>query len=252
MLLAWLDEDARSAVIDAAYREQAVYLPGGATFERGLFSWERALLAREEIPRAGRVLLAAAGGGRELKALLDRGYTVSAFEPNPVLRAGATQVADEAGAARATVLDGVYADLDEACVGRGPLAALRDRAPYDLVVLGWGSITHVLRAQERLRLLSAVRALAPNAPVIASFFLRPDVGYGGRTESLRRSLRTVFSALGAPNRENAEGLAYESGGGFVYAFSESEVHALAHDAGYEVRSLESHPFPHVLLMPFAQ
>ncbi len=41
----------------------------------------------------------------------------------------------------------------------------------------------------------------------------------------------------------------ESGGGFVYAFSESEVQALAHEAGYSVPVLESHPFPHALLLP---
>ena len=85
--------------------------------------------------------------------------------------------------------------------------------------------------------------------MICSFFLRPDVGYGGRTEQLRRALRRTFSALGAPNRDVSPGLAYESGGGFVYAFSESEVQALAHEAGYSVPVLESHPFPHALLLP---
>jgi hypothetical protein len=249
LLLSWLDARQRSAVIDRAYRDQRVYLPGGATFERGLFSWERALLARPEVPRAGRVLLGAAGGGRELKALIERGFEPVAFEPNPVLREGAEQVAREHPAAGAIVLDGVYADLEPAVVAAGPLAALAARAPYDLVVLGWGSITHVLTHDEQRSLLVAARALAPRAPLITSFFLRPDVGYGGRTEQLRTTLRSVFSALGAPNQHIEPGLAYEAGGGFVYAFSESEVQAIAHEAGYAVVLLESSPFPHALLVP---
>lgn len=249
LLLAWLDPAQRSAVIEQAYRKQTVYLPGGATFERGLFTWERALLARPEIPAKGRVLLAAAGGGRELKALIERGYEVTAFEPNPVLREGASAVA--AQRPDALVLDGVFADLSEAVHGRGPLGQLASRAPFDLVVLGWGSITHVLSQPERAQLLSSVRRLAPSAPVITSFFLRPDVGYGGRTEKMRTALRSLFSRMGAPNASLEPGLAYESGGGFVYAYSESEVQVLAHAAGYSVALLESSPFPHALLVPHA-
>jgi SAM-dependent methyltransferase len=246
LLIAWLDPAQRESVIERAYREQRVYLPGGTTFERGLFQWERTLLERPEVPRAGRVLLAAAGGGRELKALAQRGYDVTAFEPNPVLREGAQQVAAQCGG---LVLDGAYADLSLALHGRGPLRVLRARAPYDLVVLGWGSITHVLEEDDRLALLESVRALAPSAPVITSFFLRPESGHGGRTERLRRALRATFTKLGAPNGAAPEGLAYEAGGGFVYAFTESEVQALAHRAGYAVAVLESSPFPHALLIP---
>jgi SAM-dependent methyltransferase len=248
LLFAWLDPKERDAVTQHAYRAQRAYLPGGTTFERGLFDWERALLERAEVPREGRVLLAAAGGGRELAALLARGYDVTAFEPNPVLREGAAQVA--AGApGRARVLDGVYADMVAALDGRGPLAELRARSPFDLVVLGWGSITHVLDEDARDALLRAARSLAPDAPVITSFFLRPEGAPGGRTERARAAIRAVFSAVGAPNATIPPGLAYESGGGFVHAFTESEVQAMAHRAGYAVAALDASPFPHALLVP---
>jgi hypothetical protein len=252
LLLSWVDPAQRRAIIDNAYRAQSSYLPGGSTFERGLFSWERALLARPEVPTSGNVLLAAAGGGRELKALIERGFEVTAFEPNPVLREGALQVARAFPHSRSIVLDGAFADLGDAVRGCGPLAPLSQRAPFDLVVLGWGSITHVLSRQEQLDVFSSVRKLAPNAPVIASFFLRSETGYGGRTERLRKALRALFARLGAPNPEPEPGLAYEAGGGFVYAYSESEVHIIAHAAGYAVRLLEASPFPHALLVPHAQ
>jgi hypothetical protein len=81
----------------------------------------------------------------------------------------------------------VCGSLPRARRSRAAPSAARARAPYDLVVLGWGSITHVLEEDDRLALLESVRALAPSAPVITSFFLRPEPGHGGRTERLRRA-----------------------------------------------------------------
>lgn len=249
LLFAYLPPSERAAVIQRAYEAQDAYLPGGATFERGLFSWEKTLLDRDEVPKSGRVLLAAAGGGRELEALGERGYDVCAFEPNPVLRRGAEEVASRFGA---RVYDGLFSDLSDAVKGDGPLAALRARSPYALVVLGWGSITHVLEDEERIALLKSVRALAPNAPVVTSFFLRPERKTDGpvaKTDKLRSALRGAFSVMGARNHAIPEGLAYEAGGGFVYAFTESEVQSMAHRAGYAVRYFCEAPFPHALFVP---
>jgi|LNFM01.1.fsa_nt_gb hypothetical protein len=249
LLFAYVDPSDRASVIQRAYEAQEAYLPGGATFERGLFSWEQSLLDRPEVPRSGRVLLAAAGGGREVKGLCERGYDVRAFEPNPVLRRGAEQVATSLGA---RVYNGVFADLSQAVRGEGPLAALREEGPYALVVLGWGSITHVLEDRERVELLESVRALAPTAPVITSFFLRPErsaTAPKAKTERLRALLRGAFAKAGAHNRSIPEGLAYEAGGGFVYAFTESEVQSMAHRAGYAVQQFAEAPFPHALLVP---
>src|SRR5450432_8359 len=93
LLFAWLKPELRSKLTVLAYDDMSSYLPGGTTFEEGLFGWERSLFAEACIPKTGRVLLAAAGGGRELKALLEAGYSVTAFEPNPRLFEGAQQVA---------------------------------------------------------------------------------------------------------------------------------------------------------------
>ncbi|MBL8678861.1 MAG: hypothetical protein JNK05_06830 [Myxococcales bacterium] len=251
LLFAYLPSSERAAVIQHAYEAQDAYLPGGATFERGLFSWEKSLLAREEVPKSGRVLLAAAGGGRELEALGERGYEVCAFEPNPVLRRGAEEVASRFGA---RVYDGLFSDLSTAVRDEGPLASLRAQSPYALVVLGWGSITHVLEDEERIALLESVRALAPTAPVIVSFFLRPERNEGApiaKTERLRKALRGAFARMGGRNHGVPEGLAYEAGGGFVYAFTESEVQSMAHRAGYAVRYFCEAPFPHALFVPHA-
>ncbi len=242
LLRAYVDEDLRGDVTARAYARQSGYLPGGERFEEGLFAWEARALSGPRFPASGRVLLAAAGGGRELRALLDRGHTVTAFEPSAFLRVGAEAVAR---GREARVLEGAYCDLPAAVDGRGPLASLRDER-FDAVVLGWGSLTHLTRPAEHRETLEAVRALAPRAPLLLSFFLRKD-RERGRSVAARRALRRVLGVLGG--RAAPDGVGYEQGGGFVYWFTALEVHELAMAAGYRVETLELASFPHAILVP---
>ncbi|MCC6644340.1 MAG: hypothetical protein IT374_02065 [Polyangiaceae bacterium] len=242
VLRAFVDEALRDRVTARAYARQAVYLPGGARFEEGLFAWEERALSAPPFPREGRVLLAAAGGGRELRALLDRGLSVTAFEPSDYLRRGAEEVARGRDA---RVLAGAYADLPAAARGAGPLATLRDER-FDAVVLGWGSITHLTRREEHMETLTALSLLAPGAPVLLSFFLRKDEARG-RSVALRRAVRRCLTAIGG--RRVPEGVGYEQGGGFVYWFTALELHELAMSTGYRVEALDVSSFPHATLVP---
>ena len=147
LLFALLEPELRADATVAAYSDMRTYLPGGTTFENGLFGWEESLLEQPSLPRAGRVLLAAAGGGRELKALLARGFGVTAFEPNPVLFEGASSVA--AAAKDARVLRATYADLVAAATHEGPLASLAQES-FDFVLFGWGSFTHLTERDAQL------------------------------------------------------------------------------------------------------
>lgn len=243
---AWLRPELRAAVTEQAYAKQTSYLPGGATYEQGLFDWEDKALSAPPFPEQGRILLGAAGGGRELRVLCERGFEVVAFEPNAILRAGAEAVACDCPTAR--VWAGTYGDFVAAAEGgAGPLAPVVAAGPFDAVVLGWGSFTHVLSRAEQVALLRAARRAAPSGPVLVSFFLRPSAPPNGRSEKLRGGLRALFSALGG--RTPAEGLSYEMSGGFVYYFTEDEIHELAFESGYEVKSLRASPFPHAVLVP---
>lgn len=239
---AFVPETTRDDVTARAYSRQAAYLPGGARFEEGLFPWEERALSAPPFPQRGRVLLTAAGGGRELRALLDRGLSVTAFEPSAYLRQGACAVAEGRDA---RVLDGAYADLDAAAEGHGPLASLRNES-FDAVILGWGSLTHVTKHEDHVAVLRAIRTLAPKAPLLFSFFLRKDDARG-KSVQLRRGLRRVFSAVGGASPP--EGVGYELGGGFVYWFTALEVHELAMKTGYAVDTLDITSFPHAVLVP---
>jgi hypothetical protein len=247
LFFGFLDPSAWPEVTDRAYADLATYLPGGSRFEAGLFEWEDRALSAPPFPRSGRVLLGAAGGGREMRALLERGYEVVAFEPNERLFAGASEVArDHRGGEihRAT-----YADLVRAVEqGDGPLASVVAGPPFDAVLLGWGSITHLCDPREQVRLFAALARLCPKAPVLTSFYTRPDSRPPGRADRARAVVRGALRLAGSRARHGDE-LTYATAGGFAYCFSAAEINALAATTGYEVTSFAAEPFGHAVLVP---
>jgi hypothetical protein len=247
LLFAYLPAAARAAFTVESYEPERNYLPGGVVFETGLFDWEKALLDGPLLPRSGRVLLGAAGGGRELLGLAERGYTISAFEPAATLLEGARQVARDFPGSQ--VLRGTYADLCQLAKGRGgPLAALnRD---VELVWLGWGSISHLTAPDEPLELLRALRTLLPGRPVVLSYLPRGTEASKGRgARKLREALRRTFGRLGGA--DVPEGLECYTLGGFCYTYTEAEFLELAKNAGYRPLVHRFEPFPHAVLAPEA-
>jgi SAM-dependent methyltransferase len=242
LLLAFLHEQHYEEFTLRTYSQLRAYLPGGVIFEGGLTSWESALLEHPAVPRSGRVLLAGAGGGRELLALGNRGYEVFAFEPSEELRQGAVEVASRFRGS--CCVGGKYADLMRAPEGVGPLACATP--PFDLVCFGWGSFTHLLNRAEQLAALRAARTLAPTAPLVLSFWVHwPQTG--SRTERARARVRALLSRLSG--RALTGNLDFDSRAGFGYCFAREEFEKLAADAGYSVEVYEDTGFPHALLLP---
>jgi hypothetical protein len=246
-LLAWIRPEDRAALTSVVYADQEVYLPSGIRFQSGLFAWERRAFDSPLFPRSGRVLLGAAGGGRELNALLERGFSVVAFDPcAPFADAAKTLALD----VHSTVVQASYADLVNAIEGRGgPLEVIRGGSPFDAIVLGWGSFSHVMPSSDRLALLRALHTLSDTAPVLMSFALEPEPGSvppgKGR---VRTALQRLFSALGAPG-VSEQGDHFLSNGGFFSFLSQDELMKLAFSAGYEVALFQELPYAHALLVP---
>jgi hypothetical protein len=247
LMLAWVPPSLYQDLMQQGYARAGHYLPGGSTHENGLFPWERAVITSSSFPHEGRLLLGAVGGGRELPGLLDLGFHVTAFEPNDVLVAGAQHLASTLHGAQ--VHQGSYADLIRAIHdGDGPLAEALSGPPFDGIILGWGSLTHVIDEQERRELLTALRILAPTAPVLISFFLRSDKPNQGNSERLRHWLRPWLDRAGAPYRPEP-GVLVDPRFGFVYAFTEKEIYDLAFSCGYRVELLKPCDFSHALFVP---
>lgn len=244
LLLAWIHPADRAALTAELYARQSTYLPGGHRFQSGLFSWERRALESPRFPRHGRVLVGACGAGREVVALLERGFDVVAFDPCAAFVGAARRVAP-----RASILHASYDDLVAAASGReSPLSAAIAH-PIDAVVLGWGSLSHVTPSADRVALLRAVRAVAPAAPVLASFALAPDSSADpGSKGRVRDALRRVFSVMGAPGVSESGDHFYPDAG-FFALLTPAELTKIARDAGYDVALFEEAPYPHAILAP---
>jgi SAM-dependent methyltransferase len=168
LLFAALSPRRRQAVTTAIYERQRQYMPGGATFEGGLFDWERRALTTPPFPSAGTILIGGCGGGREVRALRERRYEVVGFDPSGGLVGAARRALDGDGGA---LHRGSYDDFVRAVEGE-PNAlrdALRGRH-FDGVILGWTSFSYLPDDETRRRLLRATRAIAPDAPVLVSFY----------------------------------------------------------------------------------
>jgi len=246
-LLAWIPPERRGAVTAAMYSDLPTYLPGGRRFDTGLFSWEKRVLAMPAFPRSGRMLLGAAGAGRELVELIERGFDVVAFDPcEPFVDAMRRLV--PAGSS-AQVACASYEDLIDAAMGRGgPLAPMLAGRPFDAVILGWGSLSHVMPSSARFELLRVLRALAPEAPVLASF-LKADARRPGEGKGrVRDGLRRAFAALGAPG-VSEDGDHFLTSTGFFSYLDREELQRIASETGYQVALFEDAPYPHLLLVP---
>lgn len=135
-----------------------------------LYDWEQRWWGEELPPPPAHILVGGCGAGREPLALLDRGYTVTAFEPAP----GMAAAARDRCAGRCDVVCCSYQDLVAARRGGGDERTRKDTqgllaARYDAVLLGWGSLGHVLEREQRRDVLTVLDALCPAGPLLTSF-----------------------------------------------------------------------------------
>jgi hypothetical protein len=229
------------------YEKTKTYLPDGSAYQGGLFDWEIAAISSPPFPPAGRVLIGGVGGGRELREICKRGYTVTAFEPSPKLAEAAAALAS--GLPNAAFVRASYRDLVEAARGApSPLRTALESGQFDAIILGWTSISHLYTLQDRLDLFQALRRIAPQAPVLASFLTTEPPVPACRTERLRRAVRRVSRFLGGSG-PTAQGMSYLSGGCFIYRYCPGEFEKLAAAAGYDVVLVRESPYPHAIVVP---
>lgn len=228
LFLAWVPPDERMTLTTTLYSREDSYMPGRGHVERGLFPAEEYALRARPLAPGSRILLGAAGTGRELVTLVERGYEVVAFDPCASFAKAARSIAPHV-----RFVDASYGDMVRAVEERsGPLAFLNDEPPIDAILFGWGSLSHVLPHKERVRLLSAMRQIAPQAPIFASFLFRPETTNFTRGRA-RNALKRVFTALGAPN-SSEKGDHFSPYIGFFSALGRDEIDQLAAESGYEI------------------
>jgi hypothetical protein len=196
---------------------------------RGLSDWEAAAVA-EFFPPTGRVLVPAAGAGREMLGLLAMGYDVVGFDPSDTLVAKGRRILSTQGrsdALRSAPPDTVPPGLN----GR-----------FDAILLGWGGISHVRGRQRRVDFLSELRSVCSDgAPMLISFLPRDQ---GARAFDVTRSVARAIRRL--RQSDTAIELGDTVSGSFDHYFTFDEIAGELSAAGFEERERRAAPHVHIV------
>ncbi len=151
--------DDELAAIDLDYYTSSAAYRTAEWNERGLFDWEQLAVDRH-FGGCRRIVVLAAGGGREVLALLRAGFDAVGYEPHPDLAAfGRDLLAGHGHPDR----------LHLSRRGEVPPGV----GPCDGVIVGWGAYSLVSGRHARVRLLAGIRELLHDGgPVLLSYVER--------------------------------------------------------------------------------
>jgi hypothetical protein len=195
---------------------------------RGLFAWEEVAI-RAHFMGCRRLLVTSAGAGREVIALRRMGFEVDATECNPALR--------EAGN-RLLATCGLTPDVGEAPRDACPVPVGR----YDGAVVGWGGYMYIQGRTARVSFLRQLRqALVAGAPVLLSFFVRPE---GDR---LFRWTRAVASPIRRARRDEAPELGDVVDPFFQHYVSREEITGELAEAGFQLVLFSTEGYGHAVV-----
>lgn len=194
----------------------------------GLFGWE-ADAVHSFFPSGARVLVAAAGGGREILALRKLGYRADGFDCQPDLAAIARKLLQQEH------LDGVVLDA-------APDEIPPNSGGYEALIVGWGAYIHIIGRANRIRFLRDFASSAQaGAPVLLSFF--PRSPNARRYDAIQRIASFT-------RRMRLSGDRVEVGdvldGTFDHYFTESEIKSELSEAGLSVEHYAETPFAHLV------
>ena len=180
----------------------------------GLFIWERAAI-RRYFPPGGRILVAAAGAGREMIALAHAGFLVDGFDCcAPLVEAGQNELRKQ----------GIDAKLEYV----PPSTVPGGGGYYDAVLVGFSGYMYIPGRDRRIRFLRDLcRFLNPGAPLMVSF-----------TEGSAGRLRVWTARIGTAVRRLRRAEPVEEGDwlktGFQHHFIQQQISAEMSEAGMEL------------------
>jgi hypothetical protein len=180
----------------------------------GLFIWEREAV-RRYFPRSGRVLVAAAGAGREMIALAGCGFRVDGFDCcAPLVEAGRNFFRQ--------------LDIEAKLVFAPPSTMPACEGRYDAVLVGFSGYMYIPGRDRRIRFLRELSRLAiPGAPVMVSF----TEGEIGRRRVWSARIGTFLRKLRAAEPVE-EGDCLKAG--FQHHFVREQIVSEMTDAGLEL------------------
>jgi Methyltransferase domain len=180
----------------------------------GLFIWEREAI-RRYFPPGGRLLVAAAGAGREMLALAGCGFQVDGFDCcAPLVESGQHMLRKH--------------HLEAKLVYAAPSSVPECGGHYDAVLVGFSGYMYIPGRARRIRFLRDLRKfLNPGGPVMVSFM-----------EGLPGKRRVWTARIGSTIRRLRRAEPVEEGdclrAGFQHHFVRQQVLAELNEAGLEL------------------
>lgn len=215
--LACLNPDDLNAITEKRYSESQYYASRGHNIS-GLFDWEKAAVERYFRP-GFRVLVAAAGGGREVLALCNAGFDAEGFECSlPLVYASQKTLSQLVGASRV-----IHCPADT--VPEGPRV-------YEGLIVGWTAYMHIPTNARRIRFLQALRQRAlPESPVLISFLTR---NRNANNDVVVHRTARFFKVFIDGRRDPLELGDHVSNGRYMHCFTHDEIESEMRSSGFSV------------------
>lgn len=219
--------DRRRYAIDRVYYDRERMYHTAKYNEQGLWDWERQVVEKH-FAECKRVLVASAGGGREVIALRRMGVEAVGFECHPELVAFANILMERLGLAP----DIRAAPRDE-CLDFG--------TSFSGAIVGWGGYTLIRSRRRRIAFLRQLRShMNVGAPLLISFVTRS------------RSARRFAAAAAVANvlRHVLGGEHVETGDflvpNYVHLFIHEEIVRELNESGFELTFFGIAPYGHAV------
>jgi len=193
----------------------------------GLWAWEKDVLDRDFVG-CRHVLLAAAGGGREVIALRRRGIEVEGFESDPDLVRFANQLLER---------EGMTPDIHLVpwdCTPDG-------EGNRDGVIVGWGAYMHIRGKERRVLFLRGLRSrLTAGSPILLSFNTRRD------GSPYFRGIAAIGNVVAFLLRRDSIEIGDSLVPNYAHYFTEAQLEAEMAAGGFEMISFEHREFGHAV------
>jgi len=194
----------------------------------GLHFWEEKVFG-EYFSECKNLLVGAAGGGREVYALMHRGVTVDAFECNSQL----VDCCRELLLSKEFKGKVVQARPDEFPDGLGI---------YSGMILGWGAYIHIPTRLNRIQFLNQCRKhIDSGGNILLSFLIRD-----GETRSLRWTYEIARVIRKICRSQDKVELGDRLDGTFDHYFTKAEIKAELEEAGFEMVYYANAPYGHAV------
>lgn len=207
--------------------------PQNGFYATETFDWEMRLFERAEVAGAQRILIGGCGQGREAAYFAQKQKTIVGFDPSE----------EDIVVAKTNVPQAhFYVSSYQTCQTH----VLDQEAPFDVIVLGWGSFSHVTSAHDRQNLLSTLKAHSPHAPIALSFLIASPPTRLERF--LHQALQKMFFFIPKAAHPSFQDRFF-SNWGFVHFFTQTELEQGCASNGYHKVLYKTHPYGHALWVP---